>query len=311
MENLKKIYEAISAIVYKQIHISKITKRSERLLRIEKKLDFLSQQLDNLDFDSLTKPLREFVQIQVLKNNMDLKTADQFKNELPGLISAIEQKLEIQFLQFESLLYIYNALPNLKLLPATRGWAGSPDFLAKITEVILKEKPRFVLEASSGVSTIIIGLALKLNDYGKAISLEHDSLYTAITKENIDVNGIGDVSNVKHCPLRDYNSLEQTGKWYETDNLNLTERIDILIIDGPPKSTQFLARYPAVPLLHHYFSNRALILLDDANRNDEVITVQEWIKFLENNNFKVAVSEFNNFEKGMVILEVCRLMTKH
>ena len=192
-------------------------------------------------------------------------------------------------------------------MPPTRGWAGSPDFLTKIAEVIFKEKPRFVLEASSGVSTIIIGLALKLNNHGKAISLEHESFYANITNEYIEVNEIGNITNVKYCPLRDYNSFEQTWKWYETDNLNLTEKIDLLVIDGPPRSTQFLARYPAVSLLHEYFSDRTLILLDDSSRNDEIITIQKWIDFLENNNFKVVVTQFNNFEKGMVILEARRV----
>jgi hypothetical protein len=307
MKILAKIFEVIKAVICMPIKISNISKRGEDLLRIEKKLDFLSQQLANLDFEPLTKPLKEIVQIQELNSTMNLKNEEQFKSEVLNLISTVENNFENQFLQFESLLSIYNSLPNLKLLPATRGWAGSPDFLAKITEVIIKEKPRFVLELSSGVSTIIIGLALKLNNYGKVISLDHERLYAKITTENIAVNEIGDNTNIKHCPLREYNGFEQAWKWYEINNLDLTERIDLLIIDGPPGSTQFLARYPAVPLLHEYFSDRVLILLDDANRNDEVITVQKWISFLENINFKVAVTKFNNFEKGMVILDVCRL----
>lgn len=285
---------------------STIIKRNEDLLRVQKKMDFFAQQLDNLDFERLAKTLIESVQSEPADCDTDLRN-EHFKKDLHSLTSTIEQRFNSHFLQFESLLSIYNSLPNLKLLPSTRGWAGSPDFLAKIIEVILKEKPRFVLEASSGVSTVIIGLTLKLINYGKAISLDHEKLYAKITTENIEVNEIGDFSEVKHCPLTDNNSLEESWKWYETDNLNLTERIDLLVIDGPPRSTQFLARYPAVPLLHKYFSNRVLILLDDANRNDENITVKKWIEFLENNKFKVTATTFNNFEKGMIILEVYRL----
>ena len=81
----------------------------------------------------------------------------------------------------------------------------------------------------------------------------------------------------------------------------------MLVIDGPPRTTQFLARYPAVPLLHKYFADKALILLDDANREDEVIIVGKWIAFLEASSYKIEVHTFNHFEKGMILLEVCRL----
>ena len=289
------------------IYLLKVSKRSKDLLRIEKKLDFLSHHINNLGIYLLAKPLSELIQVQALNSNLNQNFQEQFKSDLINLISSIERSFENQFLQFESLLSIYNSLPNLKLLPATRGWAGSPDFLSKIIEVIHKEKPHFVLETGSGVSTLIVGLAMKLNNDGKIISLDHEQSYTKTTIEYSHVNEIADISNIIYSPLKDYNILGQTWKWYETDNLKFSEKIDLLIIDGPPKSTQFLARYPAVPLLHAFFSDRILILLDDANRNDEVVTVQKWIKFLEDNNFKVVVTKFNNFEKGMVILEVCRL----
>lgn len=288
------------------INVLEINKRSEALFRIEDKLNLITKQLGDLDLASISKQLRELADIQNSNRKVNLHTEGQLQNDISQLISAVEQRFENQFLQFESLLSIYNSLPYLRLLPATRGWAGSPDFLAKIIELILKMKPRFVLEASSGVSTVVIGLALKLNNQGKAISLDHEELYAKITTENIEFNNISDVSNVIHCPLKEYKTFDKSWTWYEIANLNLPEKIDLLIIDGPPGKTQYLARYPAVPLLHQCFADRTLIVLDDANRNDEIIVVQKWITFLENNNFRVSVSEFKNFEKGMVILEVSR-----
>lgn len=281
-------------------------KRSEDLNETERKMDFFTHQLDNLNFERLAKRLIESIQSNPSYSDRKSK-AGCFKKDSRFITPILEQRLETHYLQFEALLSIYNSLPNLKLLPSTRGWAGSPDFLAKIVEIILKGKPKFVLEAGSGVSSIIIGLALKLNNYGKALSLDHDKLYAKTAAEYIEVNEIVNISEVTHCPLREYNNLGQPLKWYETDNLNLTDKIDLLIIDGPPRYTHYLARYPAVPLLHTYFSDRMIILLDDANRNDEIITVQKWLEFLKGNNFKVTVTEFNHFEKGMMVLEVCRL----
>ncbi len=135
---------------------------------------------------------------------------------------------ENHFLQIEALLSIYNSLPNLKYLPATRGWAGSPDFLNKIIEVILKHKPGFVLEASSGVSSIIIGSALKKNNYGKSLSFEHDISYSKVTQKNLNVNEIEDISTVMDCPINDYLIEGETWKWYETEGLTFTDKICFL-----------------------------------------------------------------------------------
>jgi hypothetical protein len=294
MKRLKTLIEGLKRAFNAPSPSSNIGERDGALLRVERKLDILSQQLIQLG-------------IEPLANHPDNPAEDQRSKLAPGITPVIEQKLENQFLQFESLFSIYNSLPNLKLLPPTRGWAGSPDFLAKIIEVIFKQKPAFVLEASSGVSTVVIALALKLNNYGKVVSLDHEAHYAERTRENVKVNEAESTSIVKHCPLKEYTIGEQSWKWYDVEGVNLTRKIDLLVIDGPPRTTQFLARYPAVPLLHECFADKALILLDDANRDDEVIIVGKWIAFLEASNYKVAVHTFNHFEKGMVMLEVCRV----
>lgn len=293
MKRLKALIDSLKRAFNAPSPSSTIGDRDGALLRVERKLDLLSQQLIQLGLEPLA-------------NQTDEPAEDQRSKLAPGRIPVIEQKLENQFLQLESLFSIYNSLPNLKLLPPTRGWAGSPDFLAKIIEVILKQKPAFVLEASSGVSTVVIALALKLNSYGKVVSLDHEDHYAAKTRENVKVNEAESNSIVQHCPLKEYNVGEQSWKWYDIEEVDLTRKIDILVIDGPPRTTQFLARYPAVPLLHEYFADKALVLLDDANRSDEVIIVGKWIAFLEAHNYKVEVHTFNHFEKGMVMLEVCR-----
>lgn len=212
--------------------------------------------------------------------------------------------IENHFLQIESLFSIYNLLPNLIFLPATRGWAGSPDFLNKIVEIILKQKPRTVVEASSGVSSIIIGVALKLNNYGRLLSLEHDDTYLDNTRNNLKINHIEDISSLLHCPLDDYHIDGKLWKWYQTNKICLAEKIDLLIVDGPPGRTQNLARYPAIPLLFQYFSESFTVLLDDAKRPDEVLIVEKWIELLSRERCKVNVEYYSNYEKGLVVLNV-------
>ena len=80
----------------------------------------------------------------------------------------------------------------------------------------------------------------------------------------------------------------------------------MLIVDGPPRITQELARYPAIPILYEFFADRFTILLDDSKRDDEAIIIQKWIVFLETNKYKVKIENFINYEKGMTILQVYR-----
>jgi len=295
MNFITEIFKTIKSIFLMPVYISSISKNMKDLKQIENKIDLLTQRVNDLNMNSTFE-----------KQERRLSCQELSESEKLPISTEISEVFENHFLQIEALLSIYNSLPNLKYMPATRGWAGSPDFLNKIVEIILKQKPRIVLEASSGVSTVLIGLALKMNNSGKALSFEHDTSYAEITRKNIEVNDIEDISIIMDCPLNDYLIDGETWKWYDTKELTFTDKIDLLIIDGPPRATQNLARYPAIPLLHKYFSDNVIILLDDANRPDEIIIIEKWIEFLEKEGYKINIERYINFEKGMVLLKINR-----
>jgi predicted O-methyltransferase YrrM len=295
MNFITEIFKTIKSIFLMPVYISSISKNMKDLKQIENKIDLLTQRVNDLNMNSTFE-----------KQERRLSCQELSESEKLPISTEISEVFENHFLQIEALLSIYNSLPNLKYMPATRGWAGSPDFLNKIVEIILKQKPRIVLEASSGVSTVLIGLALKMNNSGKALSFEHDTSYAEITRKNIEVNDIEDISIIMDCPLNDYLIDGEAWKWYDTKELTFTDKIDLLIIDGPPRATQNLARYPAIPLLHKYFSDNVIILLDDANRPDEIIIIEKWIEFLEKEGYKINIERYINFEKGMVLLKINR-----
>ncbi len=293
MNFITQIFKAIKSILLIPVNISSISKNLKGLKQIENKIDLLTQRVNDLNMNT------------TLEKQDSRPSCQEFcESEKLSISTQVSKVFANHFLQIEALLSIYNSLPNLKYMPATRGWAGSPDFLNKIVEIILKQKPRFVLEASSGVSSVIIGLALKMNNFGKAISLEHDTSYTENTRNNIAVNDAEDISTIMNCPLKDYLIEGEIWKWYEMNELVFTDKIDLLIIDGPPRTTQKLARYPAIPLLYKYFSDSVIILLDDANRPDEIIIVEKWVEFLEKEGCKMKIESYINYEKGMVILNI-------
>ncbi len=276
--------------------ISSISKSMKSLKQIENKIDLLNQKVNDL-----------YIHYNLLQQESQSLFQELGKSEKLTISTEISEVLDTHFLQIEALLSIYKSLPNLKYMPVTRGWAGSPDFLNKIVGIILKQKPRFVLEASSGVSSVLIGLALKMNNLGKSLSLEHDISYAETSRNNILINEVEDISIVINCPLNDYLIDGVTWKWYETREMIFADKIDLLIIDGPPRTTQNLARYPAIPLLYKYFSDNVIILLDDANRPDEILIVKKWIGFLEGKGCKIIIERNLKYEKGLVLLIVQRV----
>ena len=293
MNLITEIFKTIKSIFLIPVNISSISENMKDLKLIENKIDLLTQKVNDLTMKSTLEKQEKRFLCQELSESEKL----QISNEISTVF-------ENHFLQIEALLSIYNSLPNLKFIPATRGWAGSPDFLNKIVETILKQKPHFVLEVSSGVSSVLIGLALKRNNSGKALSLENDFLFLEKTRKNMALNDLEDISIIMDCPLCDYLIDGETWKWYETKELIITDKIDLLIIDGPPRSTQNLARYPAIPLLYKYFSDNVFILLDDAKRPDEIIIIDKWIQFLEKESYKITIERYINYEKGLVLLSV-------
>lgn len=199
--------------------------------------------------------------------------------------------------QMEALISLYAVIKPDLPLPASRGWAASPDFLKQLAEVILHRQPKLVVEASSGFSTLVTAYCLKRIGKGKVVSLEHDALYAEATRRVIAFHGMQDIATVIHAPLTEVDIDHHKWLWYDLDRLQIDQPIDVLIIDGPPKATQPLSRYPALPLLHRHLNHDATILLDDGVRDDERETVARWEK-----EFPEITSEYLRLEKGAFLI---------
>ena len=199
--------------------------------------------------------------------------------------------------QVESLLSILFTIKPELPLPPTRGWAASPDLLKKIVEVILVEKPDFVIEAGSGVSTIVIGYCLKKLGKGKVVSLEHNPQYATNTQTLISAHGLSERAFILHAPLKEFNINGAKWLWYDMDSLSLDQPIDLLIIDGPPGNIQKLSRYPSLPLLVNHLSDTSKIILDDGRREDEKQIVALWEK-----EFRNISADFLDTDRGAYLI---------
>ncbi len=180
--------------------------------------------------------------------------------------------------QIQSLFYIYSQLNFRQPLPAMGGWAILPDFGALLISFIRDKQPKLVLEASTGVSTLLIGYCLQQQrSAGMVIALEHDPRFAAESSAEVARHGLQDVVKIIHAPLQEYSLNGRNFLWYDTRAIQeLPCDIDLLVIDGPPSTLQPLCRYPALPLLYSRLSATAAVLLDDAGRRDEHEIIRLW-----------------------------------
>jgi len=181
-----------------------------------------------------------------------------------------------QFAQTEAISSLIWTLGPSAPLPATRGWAASPDLLRELVNQVLLQPPDLVLEASSGVSTLVLAYALEKNGRGHVFALEHDPEYATRTRNMIKMHGLEGRATVIYAPLIAHTVAGVSASWYDLSDLPKELVIDLLVVDGPPDTTQPLARYPAVPLLFELFGKDVRVILDDGARNDERRTAERW-----------------------------------
>lgn len=189
------------------------------------------------------------------------------------LESAAEETKNL-FAQVQSFYALEKILNLNQPLPSLRGWAGSPDFLLRVTREILERKPSVVMECSSGVSTIVTARCLQLNGSGHVFSLEHDLTYAQKTREMIAAYGLSSWATVLHAPLQ---TVTTDTPWYSEDVIPTDlPPIDLLVVDGPPATTAPMARFPALPRLIDRMARNAIIIADDTARDDETKMIKRW-----------------------------------
>ncbi|MTW13942.1 class I SAM-dependent methyltransferase [Pseudoduganella eburnea] len=180
------------------------------------------------------------------------------------------------FRQLEALQGLYVSLGLQRALPLTRGWAASPDFLQELAAHALDERPRCVVECSSGTSTLVLARCMQINGAGKVYSLEHDPVYARRTRRQLELHGLAEWATIIDAPLltQAFGSREQP--WYDRSALAAISSIDMVVIDGPPQATSDAARYPAGPVLFPKLASGAAVFLDDSMRPGERTSLQRW-----------------------------------
>jgi len=199
--------------------------------------------------------------------------------------------------QVEALVGLYSTLGFSLPLPPMRGYALSPDAAAGIVRLIHESRPSTILELGSGVSTLITAYSLKRFGGGRVISFEHDAAWCEVTSGYIAQHDLGDYAEVRYAPIDEAEINGRLWKWYDPSALQGIDSVDMLVVDGPPADTQPLARYPALPLVAHLLTDKAVIVLDDTGREDERSIIGMWDA--ESGPFRI---EDLPAEKGLTVM---------
>jgi predicted O-methyltransferase YrrM len=222
----------------------------------------------------------------LIRHNLDLASrignlADQSTRTLDTVRrigAGLEKEIKQTFRQLEALQNLSAVLPATGVLPATRGWAASPDLLAVLVDLVITERPALVVECGSGASTLWLALAMRRFQVpGQIIALDHDPAFGGATRDLLARHHLGDLAEVRDAPLETVSLHGETYSWYARAAWEDLTGIGLLFVDGPPAATGHQARYPALPLLSGALSPAATIVLDDLIVPDMQKVLQLWL----------------------------------
>jgi predicted O-methyltransferase YrrM len=192
------------------------------------------------------------------------RTLDTVRRAGPGIEKEIKKEIRYTFRQLEALQNLSAVLPANDVLPATRGWAASPDLLMVLVDLVITERPSLIVECGSGASTLWLALTMRrFGIGGRIIALDHDPVFGGRTRGLLARHDVRDLAEVRDAPLESFSLDGETYSWYAKRAWEDLTGIDLLFVDGPPATTGHQARYPALPLLSASLSPVATAVLDD------------------------------------------------
>lgn len=172
----------------------------------------------------------------------------------------------------------HDALPNLG------SWKADTALLGLIIDHIERARPATVVELGAGASSFVTARALQMNGGGRLISFDQHQDFVDATRAWLHEYGLdADMRGAALVPAPG----DWPGYWYDVGVL--PDRIDMLIIDGPPWAIHPFIR-GAAECLFDRISPGGVVLLDDGARPGERIVAQRWRKRWPDFEFRLDLS---------------------
>lgn len=157
-------------------------------------------------------------------------------------------------------------------LPNLGSWKADTGFLHRIVDTIEELRPQVVVELGAGASTLVCAKALALNGGGRLISFDQHKDFVEATAGWIKEEGAK--ADLRWAPLSK-DASDWPGRWYNLHGL--PDRIDLIIIDGPPWAVHPFVRGGAECLFDR-LKPGGKVLLDDAARPGERVVARRWAR---------------------------------
>lgn len=160
-----------------------------------------------------------------------------------------------------------------------------------VVDHILAAKPKVVVEFGVGASTLIIARALQMAGGGKHIAFDQHENFVLGTRAWLAEYGLE--ADLRAVPLVSAPG-GWPGLWY--DHGPLPDRIDFMLIDGPPWTIHPCTR-GAASTLFGWIAPGGKIMLDDGARPGERIVARRWRKLWPDFDFRLL----KNGTKGTLV----------
>lgn len=234
-----------------------------------------------------------------------------FQEVLLGRIGDLERRFDRLSLnvirQLEAFIQLHSLLGPM---PAPlHGWSISADLALLLERLIQEDPPDLVVEFGSGLSTYVLLAALAHAGVAAGgltgaaegdgllpclLSFEHLPHCHAASQDLLRSSPLGSRADIRLAQLEPWSDSTGTYSFYGGldaigASLAPLRRMDgpvrlLVLVDGPPGSTNPRARYPALPLLLKQLELgggdgpllRVDLLLDDLERRDEREVAQSW-----------------------------------
>lgn len=158
------------------------------------------------------------------------------------------------------------------------GWELAAEDRRQLLALLERIEAPKVVELGAGPGTLALARGVAGRD-GRLTSVEHDRAWVARVSEELGDAGLAEIARVFHAPLRPHPLAEPGQPWYSQAALRgLPDRIDLLLVDGPPAGEpgSELARAPALEVLESRLAPCALVVLDDIHRVGEQEVIERW-----------------------------------
>ncbi|WP_407352042.1 class I SAM-dependent methyltransferase [Luteimonas sp. R10] len=238
---------------------------SKRLTGVEQASERAEKSFDALKSTVMTR-------VDKLENHA--KRIDRSVND--GQKQQVKLKVDT-VREFDAILQIRALLEPDGPTPYFGGWAMDSMSVLRIAGEILRRRPRLVVECGSGASSFWLSKALERTGGGRLLAFEHLREYQEDTVRFLAGHRLDHMADVLFVPLCRMMVGDEPYDWYDLSQVHLQPgSIDVLLVDGPPGSTGPLARYPALPMLHPFMAEGALVIVDDTIRKEEQEIVERW-----------------------------------